>query len=160
MKPRDWFQRLLLLALCVSMNTLHAQQHGASSTKPADVVNALYKVHFSHDMGCTESSVKAKEAWLTKDLYDKILAKLRQPVPKGEEPDIDGDPFTDSQEYPDSFKVTGSLIAGDKATVTVQFSSPDRKRTVQVLLLKQPTGWLIDDIVFENKETLRQMLRP
>lgn len=159
MRHRDSVRKLIFIVLCMLITGIHAQQPVASP-KPVDVVNAFYKYHFSHDMGCTESSVKAKEAWLTKDLCNKMLAKLRQPVPKGEEPDIDGDPFTDSQEYPDSFKIMGGSISGKKATVTVQFASPDRRKTVQVLLLNEPGGWLIDDIIFENKETLRLMLRP
>jgi hypothetical protein len=126
---------------------------------PFVIVQKFFQAHFAHDMGFTEASLKAKQEWLTEDFYNRLMAELKKPVPKGEVPNINGDPFTDSQEYPESFKVTHSAAKGDKATVTVQFSWPDDRTTVQVALLKTAKGWLIDDIVYEKDVTLRTLMK-
>lgn len=109
-------------------------------------------------MAFTESSVNAKKTWLTSDLYKKVTAKIRQPVPKDTIPDIDGDPFTDSQEYPKSFKVKESSLNGGKAVVTVEFSWNDNKRSLSVALLHQKNEWKIDDIIYKPNDTLRKLL--
>jgi hypothetical protein len=157
MTCRYRLERVFFIFFCLMATAAYCQQH-TTSARPEDVVKAFYKFHLSHDMGFSEDSVKVKEAWFTKDLLEKMLAKLREPVPQYQDPDIDGDPFTDSQEYPKRFKIKGSSIAGDKATVMVQVYPPGRKRNIQVVLLHQPEGWLIDDLVYEDATTLRKQL--
>jgi hypothetical protein len=148
----------VLVVLCGAPFVACAQD-GEPSLPPFVVVSQFFKIHFSHDMGFTEASLKAKQSWLTKDLYKKLLAELRKPVPKDEVPDVDGDPFTNSQEYPKSFKVTHSSVKGDTALVTVEFLWPDDKTSVQVALLRTADGWLIDDIIYGKDDTLRKLLK-
>ena len=126
---------------------------------PFVVVQQFFQAHFAHDMAFTEASVNAKQAWFTEDFYKKLSAELKKPVPKGQVPSVDGDPFTDSQEYPKSFRVTHSDVKGDKALVTVDFLWPDDKTTVQVALIKTAKGWLIDDILYDKEDSLRKFLK-
>jgi hypothetical protein len=49
--------------------------------------------------------VGAKRAWLAPELLDLCKAYFKKPVPADDVPEIDGDPFTDSQEYPKLFRV-------------------------------------------------------
>jgi hypothetical protein len=46
-----------------------------------------------------------------------------RPVPSDEAPVINGDPFTNSQEYPPGFTVGAVLRVGSRATVPVRFDS-------------------------------------
>lgn len=151
---------MLLLFVCAAPSAVVAQEDEEPPPKPPFVVvQQFFQAHFAHDMAFTEASVREKQQWLTEDLSKKLLAELKKPVPKGEVPNIDGDPFTDSQEYPKSFKLTHSDVKGDKALVTVDFLWPDDRTTVQVALLKTAKGWLIDDIVYEKDVTLRTLLK-
>ena len=56
-------------------------------------------------MGFSEASVRERSAWLAPELVDLCHAYFQKPVHPDEVPDVDGDPFTDSQEYPKSFSV-------------------------------------------------------
>lgn len=154
-----WF--VLCAALLVAPLAILAQEDEEEMppVPPFVVVQQFFKAHFAGDMAFTEASLKAKQASLTEDLYQKLMAELKKPVPKGEVPNIDGDPFTDSQEYPESFKVTHSSVKGDKAAVTVDFLWPENKTTVQVALVRTSKGWLIDDLIYDKDATLRTLLK-
>jgi len=136
---------------------------GASSspaaTSPAvSVVHAFYTFHFSHGMGFTEEGVRARAAWLAPDLLAKCAAYFKKPAAKDEVPDIDGDPFTDSQEYPGSFRVGQARTSGSVAMVPVVLSWPDRERRVQVELHAVRGSWKISDLIYEGGESFRQLL--
>ena len=51
-------------------------------------------------MGFLCASVAQKSQWMTDTLRQQIATYLQRPSPKDETPVMDGDPFTDSQEYP------------------------------------------------------------
>jgi hypothetical protein len=78
---------------------------GAAPAPPTRVVAAFYRYHFTHDMAFTPTSVGVKRAWLAPELLDLCKAYFKKPVPADDVPEIDGDPFTDSQEYPKLFRV-------------------------------------------------------
>ena len=136
-----------------------ASKQPSSAHKPTEVVKIFYKYHLSHDMGFTEASIKAKEQWFTIELLEMMLAKVKEPVPKYEDPDIDGDPFTDSQEYPQHFKIKGCSITGNTASVTVQVYPPERRRIIKVQMVNQAGLWQIDDMIYEDSGTLRKLLQ-
>lgn len=122
---------------------------------PASVVQAFYRFHFAHDMAFTRSALRRRVRWLAPDLLALCRAYFAAPSPADEVPEIDGDPFTDSQEYPTSFRVGAAAVAGDTALVPVTFlwKAGDR-RTVTVVLVPRG-GWKIADLRYERGETLR-----
>ena len=152
--------RLLLAAVLVggvaSADTGDAQK--PARITPDNVVRRFYARHFSHNMAFTKASVDAKAAWLTPDLLALCRAYLAKPQSPDEVPDINGDPFTDSQEYPKSFRVRPPVVSGSTAKVPVVFAWPTRSRTVTVELVEQDGTWRINDIAYGDSGTLRQLL--
>lgn len=92
------------------------------------------------------------------DLLGLCRAYFAAPSPADEAPEIDGDPFTDSQEYPTSFRVGAAAMSGDTALVPVRFSwKSGDQRSVTVVLVPLG-GWRIADLRYERGETLRSEL--
>ena len=75
------------------------------ASTPAEIVQELLVMHFTHDMGFTRESVARKRGFLSTDLQARIARYLAAPGSPDEAPAINGDPFTDSQEYPDRFRL-------------------------------------------------------
>lgn len=125
---------------------------------PMEVVIALYADHFRHDKGFTKASVARKAGWLSPDFLARLNAELARPGNPDEVPTINGDPFTDSQEYPKRFRVGKAEITGDLTRIPVFFTGNGRLRTVAVELRKTSDGWRVDDLVYEDGRTLRSML--
>ena len=67
-----------------------------------------------------------------------------------------GDPFTDSQEHPTSFRIGRSVVVGDKANVSVLLRWSARsswgrdERNLEIQLVRVRGMWLINNIV--NKD--------
>ena len=129
-----------------------------SSAGPADTVHALFADHLKHDMGFTKASVARKAKWLSPDFLRQLNAELDRPGNPDEAPNINGDPFTDSQEYPKRFVVGKAEIRGVATRIPVTFTGNGRRRTVAVKLRNTPDGWRVDDLVYEDGKTLRGML--
>jgi len=125
---------------------------------PVEVVRALFADHFKHTMGFTKASVARKAKWLSTDLLARLNAELARPGNPDEVPNIDGDPFTDSQEYPTRFVVGKALNEADLTRVPVTFSGNGRKQTVVALLRKSGEGWCVDDLAYQDGKTLRGLL--
>lgn len=126
-------------------------------------VEAFYTAHFKGPMGFDAASLKAKEAFLAPDLYQALLGKAREAAGNGEEaPDIDGDPFTDSQEYPDAFSVGRPLASGGTVRVPVRFTwkNGNPSRSLTVVMKNGRLGWRLDDIRYGGEGTLRTLARP
>jgi uncharacterized protein DUF3828 len=130
----------------------------SAPASPVAVVRAFYAYHFAHDMGFTEASVRAKAAWLAPALVDLCRAYFRKPVSAGEVPDIDGDPFTDSQEYPTSFRVGPSRSSKTTTQVAVMLAWPHRQRTISVQMMQRHGSWRITNIVYDDSRSLRGLL--
>jgi hypothetical protein len=134
----------------------------------AQTVRSFYQFHFHHSMGFSEAGLKAREKWLDTGLYDMLLKELKKPQSPNEAPDMEGDPFTNSQEYPNSFQVTKSTETGDAATVNVVFQwpkggNPPRPATIQLRKDAKSGAWKIsnvvsdgDDLVADLKKSLSQ----
>jgi|RhiMethySRZTD1v2_1073278.scaffolds.fasta_scaffold430669_3 hypothetical protein len=125
---------------------------------PRAVVQQLFADHFMHDMGFTQASVARKRAWMTPGLNQEIDAYMRRPQPKDEPPVIDGDPFTNTQEYPSAFQVGDAVMDGAKANVPVVMTIGPTRRTVRAQAVRQGAGWLIDDLIYEDGSTFRALL--
>jgi hypothetical protein len=147
-----------LLLLVIPGSVLAADGKAANAQTPRAVVQQLFADHFMHDMGFTTASVARKRAWMTQGLNQEIDAYFQRPMPKDEPPVIDGDPFTNTQEYPTTFQVGDAVMDGAKANVPVVMTIGPARRTVKAQTVRQGTGWLIDDLVYEDGSTFRALL--
>ena len=132
-----------------------AQRAGGS---PAGVAHAFYRYHFAHDMAFTRAAVRNRARWLSPDLLVLCRAYFARPSPADEPPEIDGDPFTDSQEYPSSFLVGAATIAGDTALVPVTFFWPAGDRREVTVVLVGAGAWKIADVRYASGSSLSREL--
>jgi hypothetical protein len=128
-------------------------------TTPAEIVQALLVTHFTHDMGFSRDSVERKRAFLSAGLQKEIDAYLARPSSPDEVPDIDGDPFTDTQEYPDRFTLGAIRNTAHRTVVRVHFAGEQLKRRVDYVLVREGERWVVDDLVDERGGSLRKLLR-
>ncbi len=130
----------------------------ADPATPNGRVQALLERHFSADMGFDEISVANKRELLSERLSQRIDAYFASEFPADEAPPINGDPFTDSQEYPVRFSVGDSAREGDLAAVPVRFADGWRERTVVYVLREEHGQWQVDDLRFERGMNLGALL--
>lgn len=114
--------------------------------------------HFKHGMGFTKASVARKAKWISVDLLNRLNAELDRPKDPNLVPTIDGDPFTNSQDYPRRFVVGKAEIRGDVTRIPVVFIGNGHRRTVAARLRKTTEGWRLDDMLYEDGRTLRGLL--
>ena len=75
------------------------------------------------------------------------LANIRRTNQSDRVPYLVGDPFTDSQEYPDSFSIDkADCKKTTGATVKVIFAFGDEKRWVILKLIPEDNDWKIDNV--------------
>ena len=144
--PRLWITTLFLVSLSI-LRVSAAPDAGG----PAQVVHDLYKSAQAH-FGFSPDTVKAAKPWVAPELYAKMLKKVKQPVAKGDAPDIEGDLFLDSQEPPDKFEVGKAEFDGDKAHVAVTLVWPTEKRHQSVYLEKIDGAWKVVDVNYGGTE--------
>ena len=149
----------MFVAIAVA-GVAHAAERAAGAS-PAASVRAFYAFHMAHDMAFTLEGVTQRAAWLTPDLAGQCRSYLSRPSPPDAVPEIDGDPFTDTQEYPTAFHVGKAVVSGSTARVPVRFRGPGKnRRTVHVELVAVQGSWLIDDIRYDSGTSLRALLAP
>lgn len=106
-----------------------------------DAVKKFYSFHFGNEMRPSAGTLKAREKFLTPDLY-RSLTSL---------PETNSDYFTASEELPNTFKI-GRCKASQpgKAELQVQIYWRDDKKTVQkevhVETVNTGDGWLINRV--------------
>jgi hypothetical protein len=131
----------------------------AAATAPEGRVQRLLEAHFSGDMRFDAAGVAPKLHWLSGPLKQRIAAYFYRPRRAGEAPVINGDPFTDSQEYPTRFAVGKAEITRQRAQVPVRFADGLRERVVVFLLLREKAVWQVDDLRYERGGTLQNLLQ-
>jgi len=132
----------------------------APATTPSGVVQRFLEQHFDGPMAFDTLSLAGKRRYLSDSLAGAILRYARRPQSPNEVPDINGDPFTDSQEYPTRFSVAAARVAGARATVLVRFSDAYRSNQVTYHMRRTGAGgWRIDDVVDARGESLQALLR-
>lgn len=131
----------------------------AGADAPEGRVQRLLEGHFSGDMAFFPASVEAKRRWLSARLARRIAGYFARPAPESEVPDINGDPFTDSQEYPARFAVGRAVVADGVAEVPVHFADAERDRTLVYRLLRERGEWRLDDLRYASGMTLHGLLR-
>ncbi|MFO0775746.1 MAG: hypothetical protein U0172_13885 [Nitrospiraceae bacterium] len=123
---------------------------------------ARWLSNFSKNISPTKWAFRAavvrRHAWFTPDLYAAMLAYFQLPTSPNEAPPINGDPFTDTQEYPTDFAVGPSIPFGTGAQVPAEFITGDTSRMVALHVQRGELGWQLADLTYEDGRTLRGML--
>jgi hypothetical protein len=125
---------------------------------PSDVVQRLLLDHVTHDMGFTEAGFARKTGLLAPALVELGRRALAAQAGTEEAPLVNGDPFTNSQEYPDRFALGASEEQGGRASVPVFFADAQRRRRVDYLLERAGGAWRVTDLRYEDGSTLRALL--
>ena len=157
MRGANKYLLVLLIALggSVARPAMTAQSPEDAAER---VVRACYRWHFSHDKAFTDRSVHQKERWLAPDLLTACSAYLARTAGHEGAPSIEGDPFTDSQEYPRSHRVGTANIDGGVASVPVTMIWRHERRIVTVKLRQIDGAWRISDLVPEGTPPLTSLL--
>lgn len=142
----------------------HAQRvEGRVAERAAE---SFYRYHFARDRGFVRANVVRRRRWLTPELYRLMLNEFRREAAfrrahPDEVPFMTGDPFTNAQEYPDTFAVGRATVRDRRASVPVTFGwrGVAEKRTLQIDLVKQGGRWLIHDVRREGDAGLLKLLR-
>lgn len=133
-------------------------------------VRSFYTFHLARNKDFTVANIRLRRRWLTTELYNLLLGELKREAERSkaqpdEAPYFEGDPLTDSQEYPDSFRVGKVEVSGDRAKVTVTLLWSARtsrgrdQRDIVVDVAKRGAGWLIDDIINNQGSRLQDELK-
>jgi hypothetical protein len=138
---------LLLLPVAVS-----GQQSKAKSADAVATVKAFYTFHFAHKFDYTLRGLPQRRKWLDAGLSNLLVAELKKPVKKDEVPELDGDPFTNSQEYPTTFRIGNTKESGANASVEIIFIWKEKDKVidekgVEVVLVKAKNVWKIANII-------------
>lgn len=135
----------------------------AASDSPEAAVQALLETHFDGHRGFLAESWVGKRDALDAGLVSAIDAYrtwLATDYPKDHVPPIDGDPLTDSQEYPTRFAVRAARVQGDSATVEVDFADAwVAKRLVYTLRRQDDGRWLLLDVRYPHGGSFLDILR-
>jgi hypothetical protein len=147
---------------------------GARVASPQDTasraVRSFYTFHLARNKDFTVANVRLRRRRLTPVLYKLLLAELKREAEQrkahpDEAPYFEGDPLTDSQEYPDSFRMGKTEVSGNSAKVTVTLMWSARtsrgrdQRDIVVEVTKRGSGWLINDIIDNQGSRLQDELK-
>lgn len=130
----------------------------AAAGRPEHAVQRLLERHFAGEMAFTPASIASKDSLLTPALRARIAAYFAKPSSPDEAPIIDGDAFTNTQEYPTRFSVGSASGNAQRATVPVRFNDGYMERTV-IFVMRRSTIWQVDDLRYGDGSTLRSSLK-
>lgn len=131
----------------------------ARADSPAGLVEGLLERHFKGPMGFDQATAQAKTPFQSEALNRLVAAYLARPRPQDEVPPIDGDPYTDSQDYPVRFAVGAARIRQDQARVPVRFADAWSHRTLTFELVWEDGDWRVDDLDYGQGGRLSTLLR-
>ena len=134
-----------------------------TSATPEAVVQSFYRFHFSHNMDFSRQNVQRRRQWLSPQLLGLLINEFhredeyaRAHPKESFVPYMEGDPFTNSQEYPSSFRVGKTVVSDEKANVSVLLLWKGRgkeggdKRNLDIQLVREGGKWVINNIL--NKD--------
>ncbi|MBK6294866.1 MAG: DUF3828 domain-containing protein [Rhodoferax sp.] len=140
--------------------TVWRLQRRAAESSPEAALRDLLYVHLVHDMGFNRASVARKRSHLSPALARAIAAYFARPQPADTVPAINGDPFTDTQEYPTRFVIGRGVIDGESAQVPVNLGEAKQARVVHAVLRRVGGRWRVDDLRYDDGRSLRRLLQP
>lgn len=130
----------------------------AEDADPAASAQALLVSHLAGDMAFTEALWADKAAWLSSGLAASLRGYFAAPWPEDEVPPINGDPLTDSQEYPTRFAVGAATVDGQRASVPVRFADGWQAWQVTLELVVENGGWKLDEVLGRDRSPLQPVL--
>lgn len=158
----------LAFAASVSLLSANGVYAGDPPETPVTTIEALYAADapFIKETGPgIMSDKKLLARFLSKDLNRKMAADVKGANKKGVPPNIDGDPFVDSQEGgAKDFKIKLLSSSADKASVEADFDKGAGDRVVATFsMILEQNAWRIDDVSYRrsdgSKDTLRNELK-
>ncbi len=138
--------------------TAGTESANSGDNRAAGLVQLLLETHFSETMGFVPDTTKTKWGYFSRDLKQAIEGYFAVQRPVDEVPPINGDPFTDSQEYPTRFAVTRVTGDSSRAGVEVVFANAFNTYPLVYLLVREPDGWKLDNIVYSGGYTFLKLL--
>lgn len=160
---------LLLAALILAASSApraSAQTAGGAAADAARAAESFYRFHFARDRGFLRANVVERRRFLSPELYRLVMNELRREAAfrkahPDEVPFMTGDPFTDAQEYPDTFAVGAAVVSGNTARVPVTFGwrGVEKKQTLEVELIRRAGRWLVHDVRRDGGAGLLKLLR-
>ncbi|KAB2844605.1 MAG: DUF3828 domain-containing protein [Burkholderiales bacterium] len=139
-------------------NRIWRLQREDKANTAEDVVLAFLQRHMSGEMAFTSASVARKSHLLSPNLARAISTHFAHHQPADEAPKINGDPFTNSQEYPERFVLGRARLDQRKAVVPVRFGGVERVWVVRFVLRRSMMRWRVDDLIYEDDAALRPLL--
>ena len=152
---------IFLMAAILTANlplTSFGQKTANKEANAATTVKAFYAFHFQHKFDYSVPGLRLRHKWLDESLYELLLADRKKAAAAQDEVvGLDGDPFTNSQESPDIYRVGESKQDDKSASVTVEFFWQDKgkvvdQRKVDVKLAKVANAWKITNIISGDSE--------
>jgi Protein of unknown function (DUF3828) len=138
--------------------TSFGQRPANEASDAAATVKAFYAFHFQHNFDFSERGLKLRHKWLDESLYKLLLAdRKKSAAAQDEVVGLDGDPFTNSQEPPNSFQVGKAKQDDKSASVIVQLFWKDKnkvvdQRKIEVKLAKVANVWKIENLISGDSE--------
>ncbi|MEP6847914.1 MAG: hypothetical protein ABI999_03595 [Acidobacteriota bacterium] len=148
----------------------------AQTTTPLEAVNSFYRFDKTHSQDFTRANIDARRSWFSSDLYSLFLKEIKRadsyakkhPTDK---PYFEGLPF---QPIDETCKAGRKVLhkgvntmhgteESKRATILASFAFPkpckNPDNTVYTIVLtKNKSGWLIDDVLYEDNHSLRSDL--
>ncbi|MEO7935686.1 MAG: hypothetical protein ABIR27_05465 [Dokdonella sp.] len=126
----------------------------ADAASPEGRMQQFLEVHFNDGMGFDAGRLDTYRDWLSTRLDTALAAYFAKPAVADEVPEINGDPFTDSQSYPTRFSVGEANVTGDRLEIPVRFSDAFTDHAIVYVLLRERGGWQLDDVRYKDGNTL------
>jgi hypothetical protein len=112
----------------------------AAANSPEGVAQRFLERHFNGDMGFWPSALELKRRSFSKALAAKIDAYFARIADADEAPEINGDLFSDVQNYPARFVVDADGKTKTGVIVPVRFAVPCEERNISYVLGARPTN--------------------
>jgi hypothetical protein len=129
------------------------------ASSPEATVQLLLVHHFATNLEFSKSSIAAQSSRLSPALLDAFNRWFARTASSDEVPELDGDPFTDSQEPPRQFELAPAKVRGSRAELTVTYRGEGiAPYSVHVDLVRVQNVWLVDDLRLRGDQRLSQLL--
>jgi hypothetical protein len=132
----------------------------AAQAAPADIVASIYRIYAGPKGDYQDGNIEDKRVsvFFTKSLRAALKA-MDARSKKLDEPILDFDPVTDSQ---DPMVERLSIAPGSEGVVEATFYSGDVKHVVRYVFEREDGAWKVDDIAGEgaDKWDLRDIIEP
>ena len=134
-------------------------QSSGMTSSPEAIVQSLLIQHFASGMALSADSIAGQRQWLSAGLSQQFEKWFERIAKSDEVPELNGDPFTDSQEAPERFELAPSRVRGERADVVVSFSREHAKSYPVTFSLVRVNGdWRIDELLYRDGTRLTTLL--